>query len=223
LQQVNAAPAGPLTARPVAGQTSFTVSGDFQLARQNVTIQRAVLRDVTMSETGSGFIVEDSFVHSFDIEGADNWIIRRNNVNFGGVTYAWGGSQFIYGAVNWQILDNTFSGFYVAADSSIHTEAWFIGAGNDGGLIQGNTFDDNGTTGQLFFTWWDQSAAGASDPKNICVTGNTFTRSHNQYWHIDMRSELDFATNNIDIDPVTNVWDKPYSYTVLADRGLRSC
>ena len=174
--------AGPVLVRPAAGRRSFSVSGDLKLTRSNVvidravagnltlaaenlTIQQSVLRDVTVGDSGSGFVVEDSQVHSFYIDGADNWIIRRDIVDFKGVTYTgYNGGSIMYNAKNWKILDSTFRGAYVIANPSQHTEAWYIGAGNDGGLIQGNTFDDNGTTAQLFFTWWG-SDPGVNDPR----------------------------------------------------------
>ena len=156
------------------------VTGDLTLAGENVTIRHSVLRDVVVGASGSGFVIEDSQVHAFNIDGADNWIIRRDIVDFKGISYnGYNGGSIMYNAKNWKILDSTFRGAYVIANPSQHSEAWFIGAGNDGGLIQGNTFDDNGTTGHLFFTWWG-SEPGVNDPKNICVTGNTFTRSHNR-------------------------------------------
>ena len=219
--QINAAPSGPLTVRPAAGQSSFSVSGDFTLTRQNVTIQHAVMRDVGwVTAAGSGFIIEDSSMHSVLIDGADNWILRRDTVAFSGVSYNGFGGSIMNGASNWQILDSSFTGAYVAADPSQHTEAWFIGAGNDRGLIQGNRFDDNGTTGHIFFSYWDFNGHGGGYPTNICVTGNTFTRSHNPYQQMDKRAELDGTTNNIDINP-SNTTDGP---PLIADKTwIRPC
>ena len=145
------------------------VTGDITLAAKNVTIKHAVLRDVSVGDSGSGFVIEDSRVHSFYIDGASNWIIRRDVVDFKGITYTgYNGGSIMYSAKNWKILDSTFRGAYVIADPSQHTEAWYIGAGNDGGLIQGNTFDDNGTTAQLFFTWCWLGPRGEQPKKHLC-------------------------------------------------------
>ena len=201
------------------------VTGDLTLAGENVTIRHSVLRDVVVGASGSGFVIEDSQVHAFNIDGANNWVIRRDIVDFKGISYnGYNGGSIMYNAKSWKILDSTFRGAYVIANPSQHSEAWFIGAGNDDGLIQGNTFDDNGTTGHLFFTWWG-SEPGVNDPRNICVTGNTFTRSHNRFLSIDMRPELNWKTDNIDIDAHTNTYDRPDSYSrlVAIKQYLRPC
>ena len=57
------------------------------------------------------------------------------------------------------------------------------------------------------------------------MTGNTFTRSHNRFLSIDMRPELNWKTDNIDIDPNTNTYDRPDSYSrlVAIKQYLRPC
>jgi hypothetical protein len=216
--QINAAPSGAVTVRPASGQSSFTVSGDVTITRQNVTIQHAVLRVVYVGSSGSGIIIENSQLMDFESDGANNWILRNNTLDGQCVI----GRQYMYRSKNWQIINNQIKNYHVCADESEHSESFYIGAGVDGGLIQGNTFTDNGTTGQLFFTWWDQGGSGSADPKNICVQNNSFIRTHNQYHHIDMRAELNSAINNIDISP-NNTWDSSGAALSADSSWVRPC
>ena len=113
------------------------MSGDITLARQNVTIQHAVLRDVTVGDSGSGFVVEDSQVHSFYIDGADNWIIRRDIVDFKGVTYTgYNGGSIMYNAKNWKILDSTFRGAIRDREPVTAHRSRYIGAGTTAGRFK---------------------------------------------------------------------------------------
>jgi len=196
--QLAAAPAGAVTVRPAAGQSSFTVSGAWTPARQNVTVQHANLTGtVNMRSGGSGLTIEDSTMRDMQIDGGNNWTIQRSVMDANCQV----GQNFLYRSSGWKILNNTIKNFDLCVNpNGTHTEAFFIGAGANNGLIQGNTFDNNGSTGHLFFTWFDQGGSGSQNPHDICVTGNTFTRSKNGYFSIQFRSELP-DTLNIRIDP----------------------
>lgn len=197
LGRVDGAPDGPLVVRPAAGESSFTVTGDVSFRRPDVTIQHGVFRDMSVEESARGLIVEDSELRAFHVDGADGWILRRNTLD----SQCLVAQNFVYGASDFLIAENTISNYHFCADESVHTEAFFFGAGNDGGVIEDNTFIDNGTTGHLFFTWWGGDTGDRSTyPRNICVRENTFIRSHNGYYHIQFRSEFD-GSENIDIDP----------------------
>jgi hypothetical protein len=219
-ERVGSAPEGPLVVRPAAGEGSFTVTGDVTVRRANVTIQHGVFRDMHVEETANGLVVEDSELRAFHVDGASDWILRRNTLD----SQCLVAQNFVYGARNFLIADNTIRNYHLCSDESVHSEAFFFGARNDGGVIEGNTFIDNGTTGHLFFTWWGGDVGEHSTyPRNICVRANTFIRSHNGYYHIQFRSEFE-GTENIDIDP-SNVrgesigdWD-----TSLTSHFARSC
>ena len=109
----------------------------------------------------------------------------------------------MYGATNFRIISNTFRNYHYCPNESAHSEAIFVAAGNNGGLIEGNQFVDNGTTGHLFFSWWGGDVNNnATYPRNICVRNNHFVRSLNGYYHIQFREEFrGGADENIDIDP----------------------
>lgn len=119
------------------------------------------------------------------------------------------------------ITNNTFQR-YDPQTSGNHSEAMFIDAYTNGMLIEGNTFDNNGTTAHLFFTWFNGSATDSSTwPQNICVRGNTFTNNHNDFYHIQARTEIDVSVANIDVeDSPSNTYDSSGS---LASFSLATC
>jgi hypothetical protein len=204
-EQLSAAQAGPVTVRPAPGQRSFTVTGDVALPREDVTIQSAVFTGVvTLSHASDGATIADSTLFGFDASRhSDNWTIRDSVID----SDCQKAQNFIFGSHNWRIIDNTLRNFHYCPDETTHSEALFIGAGNDGFLISGNHFYDNGTTGQIFFSWFP-STAGATEeyPRNGCVTGNTFEGSRNKFHEIDMRNDETFPEiSTIHIDPDTNV------------------
>ena len=207
--------------RPSTGQSTFTIAGEVSLTRAAVTIQHAVFSgNVRFQATADGVTVEDSRLLSFSIEsgGVDGFTMRRSVLD--GECRI--GQNFVYGATNFRFLGNTFRNYHVCANEALHSEAMFIGALSNGGLIEGNTFVDNGTTGHLFFTWFD-GTPGVDHPRNICVRGNTFIRSLNGYYHVQARSEIP-DSSNISIDP-SNVKGEsiPGFDTMLTSAFARSC
>jgi hypothetical protein len=208
--QVQAAPAGPLTVRPAAGQTSFTVAGTFEngsnciaqkgdasglaaqclhFNRTNVTVQHAVFQQILwFTHTNDGLTIEDSSIVGFNVQnGMDDWTFQRDTID-PACQYD---NNVIYNSRNWKILNSTLQNIHYCPNESIHSEALYIGRSNDGFVISGNYFNDNGTTGHIFFTYFSAGATDSSSyPKNGCVTGNRFYKSHNKYHEIDVRAEL---------------------------------
>ena len=88
----------------------------------------------------------------------------------------------------WVIRNNTFQNFYMSDGS--HTQALYVGYATNG-VIEGNTFTNNGNTAHIFFTWFGSTAnSSTSYPRNICVKGNTFGPTHTAYWDINLRDEI---------------------------------
>ena len=150
-QKIAAAPAGPVTVRPAQGG-SVTVNGDLQVSRSNVALDRISVQGIVSFRSGStGSKLLNGTSSGFDIRGGDNILVEGNTFD--------GKCQR---AQNWVveepagqipnntvIRNNTFRNYYMCSNPSTHTEALFV-AYSDGGVIEGNTFEDNGTTGHLF-------------------------------------------------------------------------
>ena len=112
----------------------------------------------------------------------------------------------------WVIRNNEFRNYYVD-DGSTHSEALFIGYSSKG-LIEGNTFTNNGNTSHIFFSYWGSVAdPGSSYPRNICVRGNTFNETHTAYSDVNFRAEIP-PSANIDIDP-----DQQYATSTMNVAG----
>ncbi len=200
LSSVNSAPSGALTVRPASGQSSFTVSGDVSnFTRANVTIENMVSTgDFRINGSADNLTIDHASMLTFyTSDGLDGFTLENSTLD-GQCKIA---QNWMHGTSNFKILNNTIKNFHTCSNESNHSEGIFVAAYNHDGLIQGNTFMDNGTTGHLFFSWFDGSASDHSTyPHDICVTGNTFIRSLNGYYHIQFRNEFN-GSENIDIDP----------------------
>ncbi len=190
-QKIAAAPSGPVTVRSASGGTA-TITGDVQLSRQNVTLDHLTVNGiVTFTSGASGSKFTNGASDGFDVRGADNVTVEGDTFD--------GKCQR---AQNWvieepagqvpngtTIRNNTFRNYYMCSDSSVHTEALFI-AYSDGGVIEGNTFEDNGTTAHVFFSY--VGANGSLDTsdyaRNWCVRGNTFRRAINPWYSIQFQT-----------------------------------
>ena len=204
----------------------FTINGDVSIDRPNLRIEGATVTgtiDFRSDSSGTSFVNGKAL--AFNIRGADDITLQGNE--FDGQCRV---------AQNWieddpagvvperfKILGNTFRNYHLCANESAHSEALFVGYSN-GGMIDGNTFTDNGTTGHIFFSWYGGIAdPNVSWPRNICVKNNTFIRSLNGYYHIQVRTEIP-DSSNIDIDP-SNVKGEsiPGYNTALTSRFARPC
>ena len=122
---------------------------------------------------------------------------------------------------NFKLLNCTFRNFYEAGVAGSHSEALYLGGGTRDGVIDGCTFDNNGTTAHIFFTWFGGSAgAGAYDhgnyPRRICVKNSVFRNGHNPWFAIQWREEIPVDCG-INVDP-SNVFIGPGP-----QRPLRVC
>lgn len=103
---------------------------------------------------------------------------------------------------NWHIVNSTFQNYY-SQNTSTHSEALYVGY-SDGGEIRGNHFINNGTTSDIFFTWWaDNPNPATTYARNICVSGNTFRNDPgypDHYYAINFRAEIP-TSSGIKTDP----------------------
>ena len=112
------------------------------------------------------------------------------------------------GPVGFVIRNNSFSN-YRGGDCSVHGEALFVGGYSRDGLIEGNTFSNDGCTSHIFFSYFGNAGVSgfnsAQLPHNICVRGNTFgPRFLNTYVDVNFRQEIANAgpaTTQIKVQP----------------------
>ena len=150
----------------------------------------------------------------------------RDNLRTEGIRFDGEGktaNTWMTDVAGWAFVGCRFVRFYEAGVPGSHSEALYVGGGCSNGLIYQCTFDDNGTTAHIFFTWFGSSQnGGAYDqgnyPRDICVRRCSFSNSRNGYYSIQSRSEIPDASG-INVDP-GNVSD-----VVLVDRPafLRAC
>jgi len=198
---ISSMPPGQLLVRPVEGADSYVVTGDTDLRRGLVSIEHAQFAGrIVFEPESSGSRLISSTAAGFDIFGADNITISGNGFDGGGVVpnnQIWdkpAGST----PDGFVIAGNTFRNFY--RDDGSHSEALYIGYSTDG-LIQGNVFENNGSTAHVFFTYFGSLADPAlSFPRDMCVRGNTFGATHSAFLDVDVRPEIP-RTANIVIQP----------------------
>ncbi len=178
-----------------------------------------IMSELTMANR---LTVKNSYIfHGISASsGQDDWTIDAteldgdlnvDNMEIGGT------STSNYGE-RWVVKNSNIHGFYYSPNPSVHSEAFYIQRYAQHGLIENNDFYDNGTTGNLFFTWWDQNVQSAY-PFDMCVRGNTFVASRS-FYDIDMRyQEINPITQQIKVDPDSNNFDGG----VIDDRMLQNC
>lgn len=208
-QAVAVAPPGPVTVRG-----SFTITGDVTVSRAGLRIEGATVQGVvsfTAGATGSAFVNGSAL--GFSIGGADNVLVEGNTFDGRGSRANNVIDDEPAGSTpdGWRIANNTFSNFY--RDDGSHSEALYVGYSTNG-VIEGNTFTNNGNTAHIFFTWFGGRADPSSSyPSNMCVRNNTFNQTHGAYYAVDIRSEIPSSTG-IDVEPGSN--------RVTANIGLSS-
>jgi hypothetical protein len=180
------------SAAGVSGATiqNVTVTGGCSAGGSNVTFS-----NVTVQGTlgmGNGTHVTGSTLRKFQAFGADNWVIENSVLDGAGLVAnneIWDSGSG-HPASGWTIRNNTIKNYYVASNPGTHSEGIYNGYSANG-LIEGNTFTNNGNTGHIFFTWFGSTAnSSTSYPRNICVRGNTFGPTHGAYVDINFRSEI---------------------------------
>ena len=176
----------------------MTVTGGLSVSRANVTVDSLTVNGIvefTASSSGSRLV--RSTAMGFAIRGADGVVIEGNVLDGQGqVAQNWiHDTSSTQVPDNWVVRNNTIRNYYVASDSSAHTEGIFVGYSTTG-LIEGNTFTNNGTTGHLFFSYFGATNnPSTSYPRNICVRGNTFNKTHSNYYAIQFRAEIPDSAN----------------------------
>jgi len=192
-----ATPAGPVLVRPGPGQTSFAVTGGLQISRPSVAIERASLADtIEFRPSASGSSLRSSAALGFFIYGADDILLQGNTFDGRGIrkdTIIWD-EPAGNAPDGWVIRDNVFRNYYTS-DPDDHSQAIYVGYSTDG-LIEGNTFTNNGNTSHIFFTWFGNLAnPTTSYPRNICVRRNTFNETAGAYYDINYRAEIPVTAN----------------------------
>lgn len=175
---------------------NVTVTGGCSVGGTNVTFDNVVIQG-TLSMGNGTHVTNGSVIRKFQAFGADNWVIENSILDGQGLVA--NNEIWDYPAGNtasgWTIRNNTIRNYYVASNPGTHSEGIYNGYSTNG-LIEGNTFTNNGNTGHIFFTWFGSTAnASTSYPRNICVRGNTFGATHGAYVDINFRSEIPTSSN----------------------------
>ncbi len=194
--QVNQAAASVSGTAIVRGP--FTVNGTLTISRSNLIVDKATVNGAVefASVSGSGFT--NGFAQAVTMSGASNILIENNTFDNGGRVP--NPQSFITYSKGLVFRGNTFKNFWGQA-AETHSEALYFGASSTG-LIENNTFTNNGNTGHLFFTWFPGDP-NSEYPRDVCVRGNTFNATWGAYFAIQFRSEIP-SNANIRISP-TNV------------------
>jgi hypothetical protein len=194
---IEAMPPGALAVRPAQGASSFSVSGDLSLNRGLVQLDHAAMSGAVEFDPGSsGSSLVNSNALGFSIFGADDIFISGNTFDGQGrrnqnVIWDEPAGNTPDGFV---IRGNVFRNFYIDS-GDVHSEALYVGYSTNG-LIENNTFTNNGNTAHIFFTWFGSTADPATSyPRNMCVRGNTFGPTHGAFYDVNMRGEIPLAAN----------------------------
>ena len=169
-----------------------TVNGDCTVAAQNVTIRNATIAGtVKFTPSASGGKLLNSTAEGFYIFGADNVVLDGNTLDAHGtdnLNIIWdepAGNT----PDGWVIRGNAIKNVYDDADPSSHNEGIYVGYSTNG-LIENNTFTNNGNTAHLFFTNFGNQFNDSSYPRNICVRGNTFQQTHGAYFDVNLHPNV---------------------------------
>lgn len=209
---VNALPAGSVLVRPADGQSAIINLGSgIDLPREQMTLYKVSLtgslgipnRTTLWSVHASPFVFNSS---------GDNVVLRDSYFSGGAGTALKDGCKgniyhqnTLSNAENWVVENNTFENYtnregFCADD---HSEALYLGESTKNWMIRGNRFNNNGSTGHIFFTWWycGGSYKPSCDHVNICLKDNQFTNVVNIYGtSIQYRAEFPNSMS-IYIDP----------------------
>lgn len=187
---------------------NVTVTGSVTITNDNVTVTGSVIQGtINLASSASGTTISNSTAVDFDADGADNTTITGNTFDAGPGKSC---QSFIWPGVNrdpsngWTITGNTFRNYQCTEP---HSEALYIAAYAQHGLIEGNTFVNNGNTSHVFFTWCDVHndctswGGGYKDPHDWSVRNNTFYDTWTAYFAINGRDEMAGNPNlNICVD-----------------------
>jgi hypothetical protein len=179
---------------------NYTVSGSVDVDRPSLRIDGATINGtVTFRSSATGSSLVNSSATGFSIEGADGVVIDGSVFDGGGQV----SQNFVWAVpapdpVNGFTIRNSTFRNYTSENTTLHSEALFIGGYSRNGLIEGNTFTNNGNTAHIFFSWCAPNdcdggggryAGDPRDPSNICVKGNTFNQTWEAYYDVMVRQE----------------------------------
>jgi hypothetical protein len=159
---------------------------------------------LNLNASCNGCQVYNSTLPAFTSHGSDRVEFVGNNIGptTPSCTY---GNNFLWSATdtdgtsNWLIQGNTFHDFQC---DEPHSEALYIANNAGPGLIQNNTFTNNGNTSHIFWTWCNDQGNGCVaygqnnfSPHDWCTRNNTFNDTWNSYYAINLREELELSGN----------------------------
>jgi hypothetical protein len=222
LRSIGSRREGPLLVRPADG-AEFTVVGHLTITRKALTLQGAEISGIIDFMPGSdGSALLDGGASGFGIFGTDD-ITLRGNV-FDGHGRIKDNQVWDQPAGNtpdrFRIIGNTFRNYYDDRTEDVHSQAIYIGYSTDG-LVEGNRFTDNGSTGHIFVSYFgDLDDPSRSIPRDICIRSNWFGPTHGAYEAVNLRQEIP-PSSGVDVTP-SNVAVR--DVTLVADRRfLRNC
>ena len=210
--------------RATAGATiqNVVVTGDVDISNANVTVTNATIQGgISFGKGSTGSKLLNSYAEHVSIWSLDNIVLDGNSFD--------GHGQVKDGITMWDdpagdppsgwvFRNNDFRNFYVASDSSAHSQAIYIGYSTNG-LIEGNTFENNGTTAHIFFTWWGETAnPSTSYPRNICVRNNTFEDGSSVFHYYDVNFRARDSNERRDRDRARRVEHEPAVLRHLLNR-----
>jgi hypothetical protein len=197
MRSLTSAPQGPLLVRPSAGNASFSVDGNVGIGRPKVVIDRAHVSGLIEFRPGAvGAKLLNSSALGFNIFGPDDIVLKGNT--FDGQARVSSNQLWDSPAGNtpdnWVISNNTFRNYYIEGDPLSHSEAIFVGYSTHG-LIENNTFTNNGTTSHVFFSYWGTAAyegapGSTTYARDMCVRGNTFNQTAGAFLDVNFRDEI---------------------------------
>lgn len=184
----------------VIDNVTVSASGTLSCGAGNVTVRNSSLSGFVLDidPGASGFTLSNTDIANggFNVWGADNVTVVDGAFDGAGRVSSnqmWD-TPARNGTTGFLIARNSFSN-YRGGDCTVHGEALFIGGYARDGIIDGNTFSNNGCTSHIFFSHFGNAAlAGETTsavPRNICVRGNTFgPRFLNTFVDINFRDEV---------------------------------
>jgi hypothetical protein len=174
---------------------NVTVTGGCNVGGTSVTLDHVTVQGIVALANGTH--LQNSTAMGFSAFGADNWVVENNVLDGQGRVdqNIWWDAPAGNAPDNWVIRGNTIKNFYDAANPSNHSEGLYVGYSTNG-LIENNTFTNNGNTSHIFFTWFGNTANPATSyPRNICVRGNVFGPTHGAYFDVNFREEIPASAN----------------------------
>jgi len=178
---------------PPLGLTRLTGNIGSREISKPVLVEEAIFGALTFVKGSEGSIVRKSTGNSFNIFGASN--LRFEDTLFKGHTdhcLIWDRAGVVPNGLTFERC--TFENFS-SSDAQAHTEALYVGYSRNG-LIKDCTFNRNGNTSHIFFTWFGETAnPSVSYPRNWTVEGCHFGPTAGAYYSVNLREEIPVSSN----------------------------